>query len=98
MKYCRVATPFRGMRSYTFSAMGMPGLKAALEELICCLLGHLLQEGIVTKLADDLYCSGNTPEKLLQNWKKVLQALYKCDLCLSAKKTIIKPKSTTILG
>ena len=98
MKYCGVATPFRGVRVYTRSAMGMPGSETALEELMCRVLGHLLQEGIVTKLADDLYCGGNTPDELLTNWKRVLQALYKCDLRLSAKKTIINPKSTTILG
>ncbi|KAL9974235.1 hypothetical protein ACROYT_G011250 [Oculina patagonica] len=33
MKYCGVATPFRGIRVYTRSAMGMPGSETALEEL-----------------------------------------------------------------
>lgn len=32
------------------------------------------------------------------NWKKVLQALHKCDLRLSTSKTIVNPQSTTILG
>ena len=50
------------------------------------------------KIADDLYCGGNTPPELLHNWKRVLQALHKCNLRLSAHKTIISPKTTTILG
>jgi hypothetical protein len=98
MKYCGVVTPFRGVRVYVRSAMGMPGSETALEELMCRVLGDLLEEGIVAKIADDLYCGGNTPEELLQNWEKVLQALHKCNLRLSAVKTVINPKSTTILG
>ena len=98
MKYCGVATPFRGVRVYTRSAMGIPGSETALEELMCRVLGHLLEEGVVAKIADDLYCGGNTPQELLRNWRKVLAALHKCDLRLSASKTIINPRSTTILG
>ena len=98
MKYCRVATPFRGVRVYARFAMSMPGSKTALKELMSRVLGDLLKEGIVAKIADDLYCGGNSLSKLLSNWKKVLQALHKCDLRLSASKTIINPHSTTILG
>ena len=98
MKYCGVATPFRGVRVYARSAMGMPGSETALEELMSRVLGDLLKEGIVAQIADDLYCGGNSPSELLSNWKKVLQALHKCDLRLSASKTIINPQSTTILG
>ena len=68
MKYCSVATLFRGIRVYTRSAMGMPGSETALEELMCRVLYDFLQEGCATKLADDLYCSGNTPQELITNW------------------------------
>ena len=95
MKYCGVATPFKGVRVYKRSAMGMPGSETALEELMCLVLGQLLQEGSVVKIADDLYCGGNNPQELIQNWKKLL---YRCDLHLSASKTVINPKSTTVLG
>ena len=97
-KYCGVATPFRGIRVYARSAMGMPGSETALEEMMCRVLGDLVEEGVVTKIADDLYCGGATPSELQQNWRRVLQALAKSDLCLSPKKTIVCPKSTTILG
>ena len=98
MKYCGVATPFRGVRIYARSAMGMPGSETALEELMSRVLGDLLEEGIVAKIADDLYCGGNSPDELLQNWTKALRALHNCDLRLSASKTIINPQSTAILG
>lgn len=97
-KYCGVATPFKGVRIYARCAMGMPGSETALEELMCRVLGDLIQEGCVAKIADDLFCGGNSPAELLTNWRKVLVALDKCDLRLSAKKTIISPISTTILG
>ena len=83
MKYCGVATPFKGVGVYVRSAMGMPGSETALEELMRRILGHLLQEEIVIKIADNLYCGGNTSYELLENWKKVLQALYQCNLRLS---------------
>ena len=78
--------------------MGIPGSEKALKELMSRVLGDLLKEGIVAKIADDLYCGGKSPGELLSSWKKVLQALHKCDLSLSASKTIINPQSTTILG
>ena len=98
MKYCGVVTPFRGVRVYARSAMGMPGSETALEELTCRILGDLVQQGVVAKLADDLYVGGNTPNDLLDNWIKVLQALQKNQPNLSATKTIIAPKQTSILG
>ena len=97
IKYCGVATPFRGVRVYTRCAMGMPGSETALEELMCRVLGDFIQEGSISKLADDLYCGGDTPEQLLSTWEKVLQTLRKCNLHLSPSKTVICPRSTTIL-
>ena len=45
-----------------------------------------------------LYTVGAVPEELLGNWEKVLKALSKCDLRLSASKTVVTPLITTILG
>ncbi|CAB4001634.1 Retrovirus-related Pol poly from transposon opus [Paramuricea clavata] len=50
MKYCGVSTPYRGTCVYVRSAMGMPGSETALEELMCRVLGELLQAGAVAKL------------------------------------------------
>ena len=98
MKYCGVVTPFRGVRVYTRSAMGMPGSETALEELMCRVLGDCLKDGVAAKLADDLYCGADTPEELLVNWTRILDALRKSNIKLSPSKTIICPRSTTILG
>lgn len=43
------------------------------------------------------HCGGNNPQELLQNWKRVLQARYRCDPRLSPCRAIINPKTTTVL-
>ena len=98
MKYCGVATPFRGVRVYVRSAMGMPGSEVALEELMCRIFGDLLHEGVIAKIADDFYCGGNDLKELYNNWSRVLQLLDQNGLCISAPKTVIGPKSTVVLG
>ena len=98
MKYCGVATPFRGVRVYTRSAMGMPGSETALEELMCRILGDCLKDGVAARLADDLYCGADTPEELLVNWTRILDALRKSNIKLSPAKTTICPRRITILG
>ena len=98
MKFCGVATPFKGICVYTRSAMGMPGSETCLEELMSRVLGELIQEGCVAKIADDLYVGGISFEDVLQNWQRVLEALKRNNLRLSASKTIVCPRTATILG
>jgi hypothetical protein len=54
----------------------MPGSETALEQLTCRMYGHLVQDGTIAKIADDLYCDENTPEELLINFERVLEALH----------------------
>ena len=98
MKYCGIATPYKGVRVYGRGAMGMPGTETALEELLCRILGEQLAEGYVTKVADDLMCGGSTPEEVFHQWKRILTSLQHNGLRLSAAKTVICPKSVSILG
>ena len=98
MKYCGVATPYKSIRVYTRSAMGMPGSETCLEELMSRVLGSLIQEGCVAKIADDLYIGGNTPGEVLHHWRRVLSLLKQNNLRLSASKTIICPRKAVVLG
>ena len=59
-------------------------------------LGDLMQESVTTKLADGLYCGGDTPEEVLSYWARVLEALSRYSLRLSAHKTLICPRSAMI--
>ena len=69
--------------------MGIPGSGTALE---------LIVRVCVAKIADDLYCGADTVDDLLSVWRELLAAFDRCDLRLSAKKTIICPSSATVLG
>ena len=98
MCFCGVVTPFKGVRVYTRSAMGMSGSETCLEELMSHVLGEVIMQGWVAKIADDLYVGGNDPEEILSHWTSVLKALQKNNLGLNASKTVIFPLQTTILG
>ena len=98
MKFCSIATPYKGIRFYTRCAMDMPGLETALEECMSRVLGDFIVKGFVAKIADDLYVVADTEDKLLSHWQQVLQALAKNNLGLSAHKTTIAPQTTIVLG
>ena len=98
MKWCATPTPYRGLRCYAVAVQGCPGSSEALEELLCAVLGDLVQEGIVFKIADDLTVGADSPVMLLHNWSRVLQRLYENGLKLKGIKTIIFPIHAQILG
>ena len=97
-KYCGFVSPFKGLRVYQRTAMGMPGSEVALEELLSLVLGDCIRDEIVARLADDLCIGGQTIPELMQNYRRVLSLLAKANLKLSPKKTIIAPRQTMILG
>ena len=43
----------------------MPSCSKALEEMMCFVLGDLIQEGCVAKVADDLYVGGQATKGLI---------------------------------
>lgn len=98
MPYLATVTPFKGLRVYLRSAMGMPGSSEYLQELTARVFGDFMQEGFVTMIADDLFVGANTIDKLSDNWNKVLDRMQKNNLTLAASKTVICPKQTIILG
>ena len=98
MKYLGVIAPYKGMRVYCRAAMGMPGSSEHLDELMFRVLGDLIHEGCVMKIADDLYVGGNSVESLQCNWEHVLVKFQDNNLRLSAKKTEVCPVTTTLLG
>ena len=98
IKYVGVCTPFRGMYVYTRAVMGLPGSESALEQLLSMILGDLMVDGSVIKLADDLYIGADTPSELINIWENVLQLLQHNNLRLSPSKTICCPTTTEVLG
>ena len=98
MQFLETVTPFKGVRVYTRSAMGMPGSSETLHELISRVLSDFIHEGFVVTIADDIYVGGNTVGELLKYWERVLNRLHQNNLTLLAPKTIICPEKSTILG
>ena len=98
LKYCGVVSPMKGVFVYTAGAMGLPGTEVALEELTCLLFGEMVKQGKVVKLADDFFIIANDYDELYSNFEEVLGILAENNVKLSAKKTIIAPKSVMVLG
>ena len=71
--YLGTVTPFKGIRVYLQSAMGMPGSREYLQELTACVFGDYMQEGFLLLIADDFYVGGSSIRELLLNWIKVLE-------------------------
>ena len=61
-------------------------------------LGNCIQDGIVAKLTNDLYCGGNTIAELFSNWKKSPGCTTEIQYKVAPSKTVICHRSTTILG
>ena len=89
MRWCGTPTPYRGLRVYLVAAQGMPGSSESLEEMLCTVLGEFVKEGWVAKIADDLSVGASTIEELLENWSRVMNALFRNGLKLKADKTFI---------
>ena len=98
MKYCGVHTPFKGILVYNVGSMGLPGVESALEELTCLVLGDMVRDGKVCKLADDLVIGGDSVEEAHDNFTEVLHRFQVNNLKLSPTKTSVAPKSVSILG
>ena len=89
--YLGTVTPFKGLRVYLHTAMGMPDLLESFQELISRNFGDFITEGSLTVIEDDLFISGNSEEEILRNYERVLQPIAENNLSPSAKKTVILP-------
>ena len=97
-RYAGTASPFKGVRVFNRAAMGLPGSETALEELMNRVVGHLIMEGCVTKVADDCYCGGDSINSALSAYERLLSAFAANNLGLNPAKTVIFPKRVIILG
>ena len=96
--YCAIQTPFGGLRYFKRSIQGLLGQSEELDELLSKILKDELMQGIVIKLADDLFIGGKDIDEATKNWQTVLQTLAKANIKLSPKKTVIFPESVDILS
>ena len=71
MPYLATVTPFKGLRVYLRSAMGMPGSSEFLNELTSRVFGDYISEGFLTVL----FIGANTIPDLLRDYERVLQRI-----------------------
>ena len=87
-----------GVYVYDKGSMGLKNMAEFLEELMCRVVGDLITQGRVSKIADDLFIGGSTIQEVQLNWSKCLQRLKENNLTLSAEKTVICPTTAKIVG
>merc|ERR1712082_84870 len=70
--YLGIMTPFGGLRVLTRSGQGLIGQSKELDELMAKILKEEMQEGIITKIQDNIVIGGNTQLQTAHNYVRVL--------------------------
>ena len=97
-RWLGTVSPYKGVFVYDKGSMGLRNMAEFLEELMARVMGELITEGIVCKIADDLFIGGSNVNDVQKNWSRCLLKLKENNLTLSAEKTIICPTTTKIVG
>ena len=93
MKYCGVATPFKGIHVYTRSAMGMPESETCHEELMSRVWETSFKRAVLPKLLTTCTLGETAPLR-----SSTIGEEFSNNLRLSAAKTIICPRKAVVLG
>ena len=96
--YLGVQTPFGGLRVIARSGQGLLGMAEEIEELTAKILKKELQDGICTKIVDDIYVGGDNQVEAALNYYRVIEKLALANLKIAPEKTYIFPKSADVLG
>ena len=98
LPYMGFNSPFKGQYIFTRSGQGRKGSSEKLKELTSMCYGHLIAEGTVAIIHDDIHVGGQTPREAVENWKKFMEATEKNNLKINAKKTKFFPKKFDCVG
>ena len=93
-----IQTPFGGMRVVARAGQGLLGMAEEFEELTSKILKEEMQEGICSKIVDDIYIGGKTQKETALNYVRILAKFHNANLKISPNKTSIFPKSVDVLG
>ena len=98
LPYMGFNSPYKGQFIFTRSGQGRKGSSEKLKELTSMCYGHLIADGSVAIIHDDIHIGGQTPEETVENWRKFLLATKKNNIKINAKKTIFFPKKFDCVG
>ena len=98
LPYFAFHSPFKGTYIFLRSCQGFLNQSEGLEEMVSSILAKFIAEGWCRVHADNIYVMGNTMEKTIDNWQKVLEAMLLNNLKLFPHKTFCFSKSMDLLG
>ena len=70
--YLGIMTPFGGLRVLARSGQGLIGQSKELDELMAKILKEEMQQGIITKIQDDIIIGGDTQMQAAHHYARVL--------------------------
>ena len=92
LPYMGFNSPFKGQYVFTRSGQGRKGSSEKLNELTALCFGHLICEGWLAIIHNDIHVGGNTVNETVENWEMFLKAADKNILKINPKKTIFFSK------
>ena len=98
MRFMGTSTPFAGDRVYAVQPQGYLNATENSDRVIQAVLEPVMRQGKCLRVADNLITGGNSPAEAAKNYELILKLCDHCGLTFKAKKTLICPKQTTILG
>ena len=98
LPYMGFNSPYKGQYIFTRSGQGRKGSSEKLNELTSLCFGHLLAEGWLAIIHDDVHVGGNTVNETVENWEKFLAAADRNNLKINPRKTKFFPKKFDCVG
>ena len=86
-----IQTPFGGMRVMARAGQGLMGMAEEFEELTSKILKQEMQEGICTKIVDDIYIGGQSQRETALNYIRILEKFKNANIKITPEKTTIFP-------
>ena len=98
MRFFGTNTPFGGERVYLVQPMGYLNAMENADRVIQRVLQPVVTAGNATRIADNLFTGGSTPEEAFSNFKTILSLCENSGITLIAQQTIVCPVKINILG
>ena len=98
MRFFGTATPYGGLRIYAVQPMGYLNSTENADLVIQSVLNPAIQKGKCVRIADNLFTGGSTVKEAVENFHLLLNLCNNSGLTFKASKTVICPKSVTVLG
>ena len=97
-QYLAICHPYGGLRVYTVLPQGLRNSAEWGSEILARIYGDMVKNKQCTRIADQIYVLGNSPQELASNFTLVLNRARQANLTFKPSKISICPSDTVILG